>query len=518
MSLLIRVLFLLLTIMIILSQTNLVEVNVGRAWMIGTFLSLFVMWSLSRIRWTPDGVMAFCRSMGVPEIEEYMFSYSWKVDEEQIRTLAKAVWNSGVGVWIDVVKLTPGDEIRPVVRTTVRCVNKVIIFLSPEYTESPNCCVEFWEAMQVKSKVLICILKPMSKAVMEYLEKEKVNICFGFDELIPILHASLEDTSDENSFRWWRNQSIASGGVPETIAPSKKWSIPKFQLWGQFFIPDRSVTCGPAWLAGNCRSAGLSIRLPWYFILSVCAILSSLFDLFIKSFYEDTLHSNLDYLWLLSVAICNLAPFWAIFKLFDTRIFCDACLRPLLASKAIEPGVMIEVIGDETNEMVVALKEFIDILGHTYVASNAPSSPKSKYGLSKKFYMADGLDHRNSISRYASASEDLLTRARSSSKVGRKSVANEIAELKVQVQIMSNYEHRDALFSADILPFDPRKTVFVWMSEADPFQKIKGEKDLIGQRMMRFLCLVSSWEKENLAESIFSAIGVRVVDVLHGLE
>jgi hypothetical protein len=54
------------------------------------------------------------------------FSYCWKVEPENVRTLAKAVWRAGVGVWIDVVKLCPGDEIRPMVRTTVRRVHKVV--------------------------------------------------------------------------------------------------------------------------------------------------------------------------------------------------------------------------------------------------------------------------------------------------------------------------------------------------------------------------------------------------------
>ena len=86
---------------------------------------------LSLQKWTPDGVLPFCRSMGQPEIEELMFSYSWAVEEENIRTIAKAVWQAGVGVWIDVIKLSPGDEIRPVVRTMVKHVRRCIVFLSP---------------------------------------------------------------------------------------------------------------------------------------------------------------------------------------------------------------------------------------------------------------------------------------------------------------------------------------------------------------------------------------------------
>ena len=63
---------------------------------------------MARFRWSPEGDMIFCRSMGIPEVEEIMFSYSWKKNEDEVRTLAKAVWNAGVGVWIDVVKLYKG--------------------------------------------------------------------------------------------------------------------------------------------------------------------------------------------------------------------------------------------------------------------------------------------------------------------------------------------------------------------------------------------------------------------------
>jgi hypothetical protein len=68
-------------------------------------------------------------------------------------------------------------------------------------------------------------------------------------------------------------------------------------------------------------------------------------------------------------------------------------------------------------------------------------------------------------------------------------------------------------------PFDTRRTLFVWAPSsesgeggaADPFTSC-----VIGKRMMRFLVLVAAWEGDHLAESIFAALGTRVVDVLHG--
>ena len=52
--------------------------------------------------------------------------------------------------------------------------------------------------------------------------------------------------------------------------------------------------------------------------------------------------------------------------------------------------------------------------------------------------------------------------------------------------------------------------MFAWSRVGDPFTK-----DDIGERMMRFLILIADWEKENLAESIFSGINIRLVDCLH---
>ena len=112
-------------------SVNADNLNVGAGWPIGIIAILLVLLTLSNRRVSPIGVMSFCRSLGTPEVEELMFSYSWAVEAENVRTLAKSCWETGVGVWIDVVKLCPGDEIRPVVRTMVKNVYRVVIFLSP---------------------------------------------------------------------------------------------------------------------------------------------------------------------------------------------------------------------------------------------------------------------------------------------------------------------------------------------------------------------------------------------------
>jgi hypothetical protein len=62
--------------------------------------SMIANYQLMRQKMAPDGVMPFCRSIGRPMMEEFMFSYSWKRDPDVVRTLAKALSSAGVGVWI----------------------------------------------------------------------------------------------------------------------------------------------------------------------------------------------------------------------------------------------------------------------------------------------------------------------------------------------------------------------------------------------------------------------------------
>jgi hypothetical protein len=38
------------------------------------------------------------------------------------------------------------------------------------YITSPNCCVEFWEAVQYPNKLIICVLEPLPADVMTYLK------------------------------------------------------------------------------------------------------------------------------------------------------------------------------------------------------------------------------------------------------------------------------------------------------------------------------------------------------------
>lgn len=69
MGLFVRLIFLLLLILLVIEFFSLAPVSIGRVWVIGTSCALFTMYKLCQFRRAPDGVMAFCRSMGAPEVE-----------------------------------------------------------------------------------------------------------------------------------------------------------------------------------------------------------------------------------------------------------------------------------------------------------------------------------------------------------------------------------------------------------------------------------------------------------------
>ncbi len=531
---------------LIIYATNLVVVNVGQWWAIGTAITMAVLFELSKIRFQRDGVMSFCRAMGQPAVEEMMFSYSWKVEDENIRTLAKAVWNAGVGVWIDVVKLTPGDEIRPVVRTMVRLVHRCVVFLSPAYMDSPNCCVEFWEAVQRPNNLIICVLEPCP-AVMDYLHVLEVKgaklVTGGISALIPVLDAMLADTTDISAYLWWKNQKIVGAGVPNNVVPHRAWNVPMFRFRGSPFVPNRSLTVGPGYIAGDCLSTGKSMRVPWLLIAAAIAFFLNLSIAMGSYLLEREKHTRIDIAWLVVMAFLNATPFISIGKLMDTRYDCATALRPLLASRAMGEGVMVEVVGEQSDPVVKTLRKFLEMVGHLFkpksdqLVLGACDACADEHGATfwcmgceQSFCDAVAALHRSckatkghqlipggqplstppcdahTQNRHESfwfCTECMENYCDESAKAHRtwtatkghrlidsrernKQMANSAVSMnksnqfKIQVHVMSTLAHRDVLFGSDELPFDPRTTLFVWTGKAEPFTK-----DAIGTRMMR---------------------------------
>jgi hypothetical protein len=345
---------------------------------------------------------------------------------------------------------------------------------------SMNCCVEMMEAVQHPEKVTVCIIKnnihPQIMRFLINLKARGLRMCVGFDELMSLLDLDLQDMSDIAAFQWWRSQAISGSGVPENLVPSN-WPMDRFSIRGRWFLPEKSVDVGPVYISGDCKVTGQSLALPWLLFVAVLGVGVNVYDMADKYLHSALLHSTIDYIFLGVIASCNCAPFIGLSYLLDRRRDCHVALRPLLASRSMgSSGIKVRIIGHTDDPIYRALRQFLTTLGHL-----AP---------------------------------DLITDAQ-----GETHTAHGRREPRcVTVYIMENMARRDAMFgpgSSSRKTFDNRFSLFIWSGFQEPTGVVPFTEDEIGQRLMRYLVLVCDWEKHSLCESLFSAIGVRVVDILH---
>ncbi len=337
-----------------------------------------------------------------------------------------------------------------------------------------------------------------------------------------------------SAYLWWKSQKIVGSGVPDTVIPQRSWKIPPFSLAGPYTIPNKSLRIGPAYLSGDCSSTGVAFRMPWVafwslagLIWNICVVLATL--------VSDQKSNTADYFWLVGICFCNLAPFFVLGKLFDTRYECATAFRPLLSSRALGTGgVTVEVVGENDDPVVVSLRAFLKTIGHLFkpkkrdfilatcdVCDEDHNATQYCLGCKQSLCADEAARHRTSratskhrlvpggsalvypacqvcTDRHDSAVFCVQCREHMCSQgafshqrwtaTGQHTLIpaqkgenqNLVGDCKIQVHVMSTMDHRDALFGSDDLPFDPRCTMFVWTGKGDPFSK-----DATGTRMMR---------------------------------
>eukprot|EP00457_Paulinella_chromatophora_P000725 gb/GEZN01000725.1/.p1 GENE.gb/GEZN01000725.1/~~gb/GEZN01000725.1/.p1 ORF type:complete len:1048 (-),score=158.59 gb/GEZN01000725.1/:137-3280(-) len=450
--------------------------------LLGFVIEIGVVVALSHMYGKPMGRLAFLRSLGKSEVEEFMLSYSWAVLPEDVRTLAKAIWLSGTGCWIDVVKLSPGDKIRSVVRTMVSRVYRCVVFISKPYNESANCVVELAEALRHPSKLIICFLdtpggevsvthQPFFRAVQQ--KHPEMQICTGFHELIPIVHRELQEGPDpEGAFVWWQSQNITITGAPEEVVPGPpipRWSFSIFH----WINPKKDVYVGPLWLKGNCTKAGLAFRPPILFVLTLASIACVVVDIGLATNWNAPLPENTQrwrytYAVYLAMFCGALIPLLELNKLLDMRRFNHPVTRPLLASQSftMQDPIPIYVCGDAADPVVRALRIWIKGFG------NAP--------IGEEELRQDEIDY-------------------------------DVPRKAIKMAVMNSVEARDKLLAGrpEVVDREMQNSILLWTGTTGGFD---GEN---GKKLMQYLVLVKAWEGDALAKSVMAAISTKVVSLLH---
>jgi hypothetical protein len=226
--------------------------------------------------------------------------------------------------------------------------------------------------------------------------------------------------------------------------------------------------------------------------------------------HSATLHTTIDYVFLCVIASCNCAPFIGINYLLDRRRDCHVALRPLLASRSMgKDGIKVRVMGNAHDPIYQTLTTFLANLGHLADeeeddTSRGQEQQQTRQPVSLSSSSAGDRESTLNLRSFAQSSRSLYG--------GTKRVAR-----CVTVHVIDSLAHRDELFGPrnDASVFDNRFSLFIWSGFSEAKGTMPFTDDAIGQRLMRYLVVVAAWEKHGLAEALFSAIGVRVTDILH---
>ncbi|KAJ3122164.1 hypothetical protein HK098_003082 [Nowakowskiella sp. JEL0407] len=281
-------------LLFVLSPSVYLPGTFGIYWIVGVIMFSLLLLSLDpRTSTYEKGMLKLLRSVGEPKVPEIMFSYNWGIRKHDVRTLAQAMWNSGIGVWIDSLKLTSGDKLELDIRRAAREVNYIVVFLSPNYVRSRNCQIEFEEAKKFPGKLHVHVLEwnsavrlvlkhliddlqvPMCRITGHAKKVELMQSRFakwfqstpaeartpspaaeemmlseidkfiaklenqgrGWIELTAVLHNYSKRGGHAWDFGWWLTNTQSGGGIPDT-APCppniEKWNLRPFYPFGKF--------------------------------------------------------------------------------------------------------------------------------------------------------------------------------------------------------------------------------------------------------------------------------------------
>ncbi|KAJ3019139.1 UNVERIFIED_CONTAM: hypothetical protein HDU68_010810 [Siphonaria sp. JEL0065] len=331
------------------------------------------------------GILRYLRQLGQPQVEEVMFSYSWQNGISQdVRCLAKALLASGIGVWIDVLKLTTGDKTSKTTRTVAAHARFVVVIMTAAYINSPNCFVEIYEALNTpgadKRVIVYCpnvelyginvsdVDVDRLGRLARKLSEKGITVLKTLPDLIDFFNRNVIYSVDRSHFFWWQKYAgDGFGSIEEAVPPDVKFStalqkfnlkllmLPSFGTQGHknawrnelpFFVSRKKgivykkrVKISNVWISGDMTETGQNASaFPWPLTIFLCLLSLPFIDLY------DNIGSGEN---LITVAWENIGPitfivFGFCFSLFaglldlgdmvDRRNRMHRSLKPLIAT------------------------------------------------------------------------------------------------------------------------------------------------------------------------------------------
>eukprot|EP01099_Mayorella_cantabrigiensis_P005059 TRINITY_DN3958_c0_g1_i1.p1 TRINITY_DN3958_c0_g1~~TRINITY_DN3958_c0_g1_i1.p1 ORF type:complete len:723 (+),score=157.77 TRINITY_DN3958_c0_g1_i1:41-2170(+) len=501
------------------------------------FVTLLALWVEYQLKnWPePPGFLAYLRSLSPPKCEEFFFSYTWAVRATDVRTLARALWNSGVGVWIDILKLCSGDSIGTSIRTMIKKSYLTVVFLNPKYLKSRNCCIEAYEASLKADadpdSVIVCRIhdpsdpEQLPPEAIKYWEDKNVRVVTGFLALMQELDQEVKQ-ANFRKYNWWKsNQSEQlSSGIPQHIVLPD--CVPLF--WAGFFpifrfvLPPSSVSLGPYWLSGNCKQTGRQTRVSVLLFVTLLSLLGTGASLALFGM-EAWHHDQLGFIFIVLLSITNCVPILETSKIFDTRIEMSDCLRPLTSTTFVtkdanSPIRPVQVIIEGNTNHVIAknLKRFLKRIGHLFEHDEKNDPQRMDHHLHSPIQDPSSTPEKSRrlsalFSSSPPPSPSPGRRARDSfMKIERQ------GQPVITIFILATLDERNKWYKKRN-KIDFSRAIFIWAGPEDeefgPFAV--GGSDEARSWFSDRLVLLAGREGERLASEIFSSLGIRVASALY---
>ncbi|KAJ3035205.1 hypothetical protein HDV00_004242 [Rhizophlyctis rosea] len=260
----------------------------GYFWIAGLAGVTFLMWHTNANVPKKLGLLQYCRTLGAPDVEEFMLSYTWNDTDpsgiqEDVRTLARALAMNRVGVWIDALKLVATDDVGAVTSRMAAQVRHVVIFMTERYLASPACCKEILSALEDDpSKIILHLVQPEARnveAAAQVLRNKVGAVTSTFEELCHTITEKLEQCTDKD-LSWWKKH-VAH---PPAQAPfTKQPGLRTWNLWGLLGQRIKKKKCpvvlGPYFVNGDFKKTGnRASAFPGQFLLFLFLFVLSLID------------------------------------------------------------------------------------------------------------------------------------------------------------------------------------------------------------------------------------------------
>ncbi|KAI8619320.1 hypothetical protein BC830DRAFT_1165443 [Chytriomyces sp. MP71] len=324
----------------------------------------------SRKRLPEPGLLRYLRQLGAPAIEELMISYSWEEGiTGEARGIARCLCNSGIGVWLDVLKLTSGDKTTKTTRTVAHHVRFVLIFLTEKYLSSHACFIEILEALSAPDATDRVILYVPSQAqscerVMRLAQRLKdsgIRRVDAFKDLIETLNMDVLFSNDPAHLLWWQTYATVSSGIPDSVVAPSKGFAPKLSRFNvrALLPPCRGATSFPLfqesirqgdvrisnlWLSGDCRQTGTKASsFPWIIAFDTAVVFLVAGDMITGPQNEENHSQTMVRLGSQAVIACVIFLTMVLNspRLVDNRFKMHHSLRPLLATVNFHPDAKV---------------------------------------------------------------------------------------------------------------------------------------------------------------------------------